>query len=77
MISLLDLFKNICYNKSIKNKTTKGENKMPTTANIQPAWNRYGRNGWNVFCVGFDTMWFRTMKLAKEWANSHGLDLVK
>lgn len=41
---------------------------MATTAQLAPSYNRYGRNGWNVFAVGFCTMWFRTAKEATIWA---------
>ena len=47
------------------------------TAHIAPNYTRYGRNGYIVHAVGFDNFFARTMKIAKDWCESHGFDFIR
>jgi hypothetical protein len=46
-------------------------------AHIAPHYTRYGKNGYDCFAVGLPTFFARTIKIAKEWCDSHGLDYVR
>lgn len=50
---------------------------MNQTAHIAPHYTRYGKNGYDVFAVGFPTFFAQTMKIAKEWCESHGFDFIR
>lgn len=47
------------------------------TAACRPHLSRYGtRQGYEVFMVGLETMIFKSIKLAKDWAAGRGVELV-
>ena len=49
---------------------------MPTIAHCVPSYARHG-GGFYCYIVGLPTFFAKTIKVAREWARSHGCDLVR
>lgn len=43
---------------------------------IQPRYGRYGISGWDVLIVGLDCLFFKTKKLARQWMDANGYEVI-
>ena len=43
---------------------------------IQPRYGRYGICGWDVLVKGMECLMFRTKKLARNWMDKNGYEVI-
>ena len=43
---------------------------------IQPRYGRYGISGFDVIITGMECLFFRTRRLAREWMDANGYEVV-
>ena len=49
---------------------------MPTVGHCVPSYAKYG-GGFYCYIVGLPTFFAKNLKIAKEWFNGHGVDMVR